>query len=580
MKHMKNRIYILCLALLAFALPVKGEGTVIRFTPDDQGDLTLLLRERIEAAGTEDVHIIFEPGRYVFRPDLAVQKYCAVTNHGNGLKNILFHLCGKRSVTIEGNGAELVMHGRMFPFLIEDCDRVRISGLTIDWDIPFLFQGEVVACDPEAGWTDIRPYRKGYSWKLRNGRISFPEIDGFSYTVPGSTLAFDKESGDVYAGARDHYSSAPRVVQRPEGILRIFEKRKYPAQVGSILVSKGDREHDRYAPAFDFKDSKDIVLKEITVHHALGMGFLFERCDGIQLSGLEISVTPSTDRLVSTTADATHFANCKGQILIENCSFQNMLDDGSNVHGAYVVVDRITGPDRLVAELQHFEQLGFKFAAPGDEVWFIHQPSPERQETAVVEKVEVINEKYFQLTFSSPLPEGLKTGDLLENKTWNPDYTMRGCRISHHRARNVVLKTPGRIVIEDNDFSSMMSSILFRGESFFWYESGAVCDAVITGNRFRNCAASSPANAVLLISPRLGKSFSKQGPFDRNIRFIGNFVEGPNPKVVDASRTDALVIRDNEIVLTGDGTGFTETEHFKTEDCTCVLIRDNSLTVK
>ena len=50
------------------------------------------------------------------------------------------------------------------------------------------------------------------------------------------------------------------------------------------------------------------------------------------------------------------------------------------------------------------------------------------------------------------------------------------------------LKTPGKIVIEDNDFSSHMSSIFFRGEMFHWYESGAVEDVLIRNNRFDYCA--------------------------------------------------------------------------------------------
>ena len=569
-----NSFLVLLMCLLSTLVAEASTPIIIR--PDDAQDLTLFLRTEIENADTDEIHIIFEKGRYDFRPDYAVQKYCVITNHGNGLKNILLRLQDKKIVTIQGNGAKLILHGRFFPFLLENCSEVRISDLTIDWDIPFLFQAEVTAVNEEEGWREVRPYREGYSWKLKTGRISFPEIDGFSYSALGNTLAFDPASQDVQAGAKDIYSMASRVVQRPGGVLRIYEKCKWYPPVGSIQVSKGDRENDRYAPAFDFKDCRNIRLENITIHHALGMGFLFERCEDICLSGAEISLTPGSDRLVSTTADATHFANCKGQILLEGCTFRNMLDDGSNVHGTYVVVNKVTGPNSLVAELMHFEQQGFKFAAPGDEIWFIHQPSPERGETNVVKTVKVLNEKYIAYTFEQPFPEGLRNGDLLENKTWNPDYTMRKCQISHHRARNVVLKTPGKIIIEDNDFSSMMSSILFRGESSYWYESGAVRDALIMNNRFRNCAASSPDNAVLLISPRLGKLFDQEAPFDRNIRFLANEIEGLNPKIVDASRTESLVIRDNHITVTS-GQTFGAVEHFKTTDCTTVIVMDNEI---
>ena len=48
-------------------------------------------------------------------------------------------------------------------------------------------------------------------------------------------------------------SDPSKVVELPNGNLRIYEKQKYYPPIGSLLSSKGDREKDRYAPAFDFK---------------------------------------------------------------------------------------------------------------------------------------------------------------------------------------------------------------------------------------------------------------------------------------------------------------------------------------
>ena len=111
--------------------------------------------------------------------------------------------------------------------------------------------------------------------------------------------------------------------------------KKYPP-VGSVLSSKGDREHDRYAPAFEVKSSKNITFDGLVVHHALGMGYLFERTEDIKILNCGVYLRKGTERVISSTADATHFANCKGDILIENSRFENMLDDGTNVHGTYV----------------------------------------------------------------------------------------------------------------------------------------------------------------------------------------------------------------------------------------------------
>lgn len=515
-------------------------------------DMTPVVRKAIEVADSDDVKIVFEKGTYYFRPDYAFEKDCAITNHGNGRKRIAFPFRDLSSIEIEGNGSELIFHGQMMPFLFENCGRVRARDITIDWDIPFTFLGEVVACNPTEQWRDIRPMTDGFSWKLHDGQLHFPDVDGFSYPYLGSTLAFDAKERRVAHGALD-LESRPRLVEkRAGGVLRFYEGlRKYPA-VGTLLSSKGDREHDRYAPAIHVKSSENIHFENVIIHHALGMGFLMERSDTATLTGCGVHLRKGTNRVISSTADATHFCNCRGEILVENCRFENMLDDGTNVHGTYVSVDEVIDTHTVRVKLMHFEQSGFEFASVGDEIWFVHQPDPRRESVNEVASITPINGQFVQLTFAKPLPRDLVPGDVLENKTWNPTFTMRGCTVRNHRARNIVLKTPLKTVVENNEFSSMMSSIFFRGETYFWFESGAVNDVLIRNNRFQYCAYSAMEHAVLTITPRLGKTFDQDVRYDRNIRFENNTVETFDNRIVWADRVDGLVISGNTIRQSGD----------------------------
>ncbi|MHB0754805.1 alpha-1,3-galactosidase-related protein [Polaribacter sp. M15] len=517
-----------------------------------EGDMTLVIRNIIENTKTKDVHLVFKKGIYKFNPDYAFGKYLDITNHGNGYKRIVFDLSKFRKITIDGNGAEFIFHGQIMPFLFNNSEAVTISNLTIDWDIPFTFLGEVIGVNEKEGWRDIKPFTKGFSWKLKKGRLQFPNVDGFNYNILGSTLAFDAQKKRPIHGAWD-IESHPRWVEKLEnGNLRFHEFLKHYPPVGSLLSSKGDRAHDRYAPAFDFKKSSNIKLDNIIIHHALGMGFLFELSENIQLLNSGIYLRDGTNRVISTTADATHFANCKGTILIENCRFENMLDDGTNVHGTYVVIDKVIDHKTVRTKLVHFEQRGFEFASPGDEMWFIKQPSPERNEIGLVNNVKLINEEFSEVRFNAEIPKDLKPGDILENKTWNPEFTMRGCTIKNHRARNIVLKTPLKTVIENNYFSSMMSSIFFRGETFFWYESGAVNDVFIQNNMFDYSAYSGAEHAILNITPRLGKSYDTSIIYDKNIRFINNTIKTFGNRIVWADRVDGLVIKDNIIIKTNN----------------------------
>ncbi len=567
----------LIIAITAFSSVGLYAQQVVKLSPEE-GDMTPKLRELLESVNSDGIRIELEAGTYYFKPDYAFEKYCALTNHGNGSKKILFPINNYNKVEIEGNGAKIICHGQMMPFLFEECDNVTVSNLSINWDIPFTFLAEVVAVDPNGEWREVKPRREGFSWALKNGEIQFPNIDGFNYAYLGSTLEFTKDTKRVAPQAVDMHSEPTRVEELENGNLKIYEKLRVMPRVGTLLSSKGDRAQDRYAPAFDFKSCNNIRLQGVTVHHALGMAYLFEKSKDISIINSNVKLEEGSNRVISSTADATHFANCAGDILIDGCTFQNMLDDGTNVHGTYVEVDEVLNATSVRVAFKHFEQMGFSFTELKDEMWFVLHPSPSRlSETGVVKSVKVVNEKYTVIEFEEPLPAGMKKGDILENKTWNPTFTMRNCTINNHRARNVVLKTPLKTVIENNNFSSMMSAILFRGETYFWFESGAVQDVLIKGNKFINCADCGTEHAVLYVTPRLGESFNQTEQYDRNIRFVDNYIDSYNHKVVWADRVDGLLIEGNTIIRNTQGVPvFKDDPIFQLENCKNVVIKDNS----
>lgn len=550
MKSFKNIISVLFL-ILAIGSYSKSNATETIDIKHQKGDMTSIIRRAIESANERDIKLVFEKGIYTFETDYASGKYLYITNHRNGYKKIIFNFENFNSVEIEGNGSEFIFHGPTAPFVFEGCKKITVKNTTIDWDIPFSFQGDVLAVNKAEEWFDIKPYTKGYSWKLEKGKIKFPNIDHFTYSMLGNTLSHNKETKAVDYGAWDQSLDPNFVEKRPNGILRLYVKgtKHYP-RVGSVLNSKGDHANNRYAPGFLIRNSKDIVFDKVIIHHALGMGFLFERSENIKIENSGVYIREGSDRMISATADATHFANCKGDILIANCRIEGMYDDGTNVHGTYVEVDNILDGKTVRVALKHFQQLGFQFAGVGDEVWFIKNPNPQRAGENKVASVNVINDIYTDLTFENELPSDLKVGDILENKTWNPNFTMRGNIIRDHRARNIIIKTPKKIIIEDNDLSSMMSSIMLRGETFFWFESGNVEDVIIRNNRFVHCAYGGAEHAILKVSPRLGKTFDKTITYDRNIQFINNTIETFDNRIIWADRVDGLIIKGNTIKQT------------------------------
>ncbi len=543
----KFSIYLL---ILVFLSAIDSSATEVIHIKHSKDDITSTVREAIANAKGKDVKLVFEKGVYKFLPDYALSRYSFITNHGNGYKYVAFRFENFESVKVEGNGSEFIFHGRIAPFQFDNCKNIEVKNLIVDWDIPFVFEAEVLKVNKEGSWYDIKPLNEGHSWSFVNNKIIFPNIDGFNFQELGHTHCFDPNTKSTFYGSWNLHPNPEKVEDLGNGVYRFHEKlKKYPP-VGAIMASKGGKSENRYAPAFQVVNSKNITYDKVVVHHALGMAFLFERSENIKILNSGVYTRDGSSRFISSTADATHFANCKGDILIENCRIEGMLDDGTNVHGTYVSVDEIIDEYTVRIALQHFEQLGFQFADVGDDIWFIQKPSPQRGVVNEVVKAKFINEKYTELTFKYKLPKTLSIDDILENKTWNPVFTMRGCRVTKHRARNAMIKTPLKIVIEDNYFSSDMSSIGLRGETFKWYESGAVEDVVIRNNHFVDVAHGGADHAVLWISPVLGDGFSQDEIYDRNILFENNTIEGFNNRIVWADRLEGLVFRGNTILQT------------------------------
>ena len=155
---------------------------------------------------------------------------------------------------------------------------------------------------------------------------------------------------------------------------------------------------------------------------------------------------------------------------------------------------------------------------------------------------------------------------------------MRGCTIRDHRARNIIIKTPKKIIIENNDLSSMMSSIMLRGETFYWFESGNVEDVIIRNNRFEHCAyGGAKEHAILKVSPRLGKSFDQTITYDRNIVFENNTIKTYDNSIIWADRVDGLTIKNNTIIQTTSAKPqFPKNATFQLFNCTNVEITGNS----
>lgn len=546
------------------------------------GNYSPTVRKAIQGNKVRKIKLNFPKGTYNFYPEGAFVKEHFITNHENGVKNIAFLFEGFEEVTLEGNGSEFIFHGSMLPFVLESSNNIKLKNFTVDWAIPSYVQGTIVAVDAANHSYDLKMFSTGFEYQVKEGVMTFPLSDGLSYNTPGPSLLFDSATRAPVKGAAkfDMHRKNKEVnfTQLPNGNVRVREVLGVSLIPGAIMTLQGPIDQIRYGPAIHALNSKNIIIDEVNVYHALGMGFLGERSTDISLRKFNVCLRPGSNRVVSTIADATHFCNCKGRVEIQDCLFENMLDDGTNVHGTYMEVREISAGNRLIATLKHPQQAGFKFGESGDETWFLISPDTERKNGNRIAAFKMLDDRNAEITFRNELPADLKPGDLIENKTWNTEsFVLRDCVIRNHRARNIVLKTPGEVVIENNHLNSMMASILLRGEGNFWFESGANENVVIRNNVFDNCMyGGGRGQAIILISPRFGKQYDMQRIFDRNIQIYGNEINTSVPEVFQCAQAGKLSIYNNRVNLieswpdSKSGTALISLAY-----CSNVMIRNN-----
>ncbi|MCM2374342.1 sulfatase-like hydrolase/transferase [Aporhodopirellula aestuarii] len=540
-------------------------------------DVTYAVNQLLESVKDEaGVTLVFPQGQYDFYPENAIEMYRAVANHDNGLKRIGFPIFDCEDITIDGGGSTFMFHGRLVPVTIERTRGVALKNFTIDWVRSFHAEMTVVDRDESNKSFEVETDPKKYPYTISGGELLFQR---YGQDDPiGANMVFDPATRSPIFETNQYSvnSNRAKVTATGQNRFRIENAVKRAPPVGSVLVAYGVHPTSRLCQAIHVTNSADVRLENVTIHDAGGMGLIVERTDNVTLDHLV--VTSTEDRIVSTRADATHFIGCKGTIQLEDCLFEHMLDDGINVHGAYVKVAEYLGDREFLCEISHFQQWGLTFAEPGDKIALLSRTTILPFAETTVEDVKVLNEHRFVMTVAE-VPESMPEGPLsVENLTWYPDLIMRNNTIRENRARSVLVTTKGKVLIENNYFSSQMHGILIEGDNNKWYESGAVEDVTIRNNVFDNIGYEATARYPLVASPLFtSDQHWGEARYHRNISFTGNTLKSFNGLIASAKSVQGLEISGNKIEFSTDYPTVDVGEAIVLEYCDDVTIRDNKV---
>ncbi len=507
-------------------------------------DMTPFVRERLLNGAEGDI-IRFEPGEYHFYPDCAFEKYCYISNNRHGLKRIVFPLLGKKNVTLDGCGATFLFHGEVIPFAVEDSENITLKNFTVDWVRPFYSQGEVIRADEDGITVEID--RELYPYRVENNRIVF-EGEGWESALTEGVFEMDSTtrapaylSGDsIGLGFPAHLD----VDDAGPGRVRLTDPFPKVPTIGNLLIF---RHYMRCCPGVFLHQSKQVLMENVTLHHAGGMGVIGQFCDTVTVK--RCRVTPAAGRIFSVMVDATHFVNCRGKITLQDSRFEGQLDDPCNVHGINTRVKCRLDSRTVITELVHEEQHGVEIAFPGDRIHFSDNQTLLSYAEGEVASVERINAQFSKVTFKEDLPEQLVEKHALENMSWTPDLHITGCTCRNNRARGYLISTPGNVIVENNRIESSGAGIKISGDANYWFESGAVRDVLIRNNEFGDCCFGAPewGRAVIDIDPEISNPWKNPQCFHQNIRIEENRFFTFDIGILFARSVDGISFKNNTV---------------------------------
>ena len=438
--------------------------------------------------------------------------YCSNTakKHENpdGTRFSALYLDGKKNITIDGNGATLLVHGKMTPLLLNNCENIAVKNLIIDYACPTMAEFKVLSNE--------------------NGTCVIEINKDVLYRVEGNNLIWHGEKDlngtpyweDSYIGNRRHI----KLIDPKTGIPRDFRRADLDFesiedlgnnQLKVVLVKKDadfpvgakfqTRNIIRDHTGSLFQRCKNLRFENLRIKFMHGLGMVSQFCENVAY--INCDLTPAEHRTITSTADFFQFSGCKGDLIVENCRAQGAHDDYINVHGTHLrIIEANYESQSIVVRFMHDESWGFQAFEMGDELEFIKWNNLQPYHKTKVIEYKKLNDTDILLILDRALPEIEIEKDVVENATWTPNLYVRNCDFGTTSGRGILCTTRGEVIIENNRFNKLQGpALLMEDDCNFWFESGYSKEVVFRNNQVISCdhGKTYPGCPVIRYTPKI-----------------------------------------------------------------------------
>lgn len=447
----------------------------------------------------------------------------------NGLRRAAIFLKNKQNITVDGNGATVIVHGKMTPLLFDKCKNISVRNLTVDYACPTMAEFTILSNDSGVCVIKINPdcrFRVEENELIWQGE---PDLNGNPYWEDSyignrrHIKLFDPKTEMCRDFRRDDLAF-DKIEQLDASTLKVHLKNKtvnFPA--GCIIQT---RNIVRDQTGSMFQRCKNLLFEDMRIKFMHGLGMVSQFCENVTYKNCDF--TPKEGRTIASTADFFQFSGCKGKLVIDSCKARGAQDDYINVHGTHLrIVDKNDEESSIVVRFMHDETWGFQAFEIGDELEFIKWDTLIPYANTMVIGFTKLNDTDIKLQLDRPLPDLELGKDVVENAAWTPDLHVKSCDFGPTSGRGILCTTRGEVIIENNRFYKLWGpALLIEDDCNFWFESGYTKEIVFRNNKVISCdyAATWESSPVIRYTPKVMSENSAEFVHGK-LTLIGNSFE-------------------------------------------------------
>ena len=421
--------------------------------------------------------------------------YCTNTatipQNPNGLRHTAMYLKEKKHITIDGNGATVMVHGKMTPFLFDACEHITVKNLTVDYAAPTMTEFTVLSVEGKV--CDIR-FHPGSLFRVEGSNLYFCSDDGPDgkpyWEEPSNggsrfTLWYDPVA-EVTSWCGNGQFTFDAIEILDDRTLRLTFKDSDHGLIPGRVIQSRNIVRDQTGALF--QRCKNLTFENLRVKFMHGLGMVSQFCENVTFKNCDF--TPGEGRTITSTADFFQFSGCRGKIVVDGCRASGAQDDFINVHGTHLrVVETDPAARTMTVRFMHHETWGIQAFEVGDELEFIRWDTLRPYAETTVTAWERVSDTDIRLTLDRDLPEGIVLDkDVVENATWTPDLYVRNCDAFMIACRGILCTTRGEVIIENNRFYHLRGpALVVEDDCNFWFESGYTRHVIFRNNQVIGC---------------------------------------------------------------------------------------------